>query len=222
MKVSVVVFDIDDTLYLEREYVHSGFRAVERSIEEGLGVRGFAAVCSELFESGSRGQVFDLALARLGVQADRELVMGLRDVYRSHDPDIRLEPDTTSTLARLHPRLALSAISDGPLLSQRAKVQALELNRWLSPILLTEEMGSEYHKPSSLAFEMVQKRFGVEKAALAYVADNPAKDFKGPAGLGWRTVRVQRSGGLHASEPSGDDIQVEIADLAELDSVLQI
>lgn len=221
MTVSVVVFDIDDTVYLERDYVHSGFRTVGRWAEERLGVQGFEAACSKLFEEGRRGTVFDDALRGLGVEPKPDVILALREVYRAHDPDIRLEPDAAFVLERLHPRIALSAVSDGPIASQRAKARALELTRWLSPILFTEEMGPEYHKPSSLAFESLERQFGVEGAALGYVADNPAKDFSGPAALGWRTVRVRRPGGLHAEEPSGDDVQAEMADLTELESVLE-
>ncbi len=52
------------------------------------------------------------------------------------------------------------------------------------------------------------------------MADNPAKDFVAPHRLGWRTVRVRRAGGLHAEEPSGADVDVEIAGLGELDTAL--
>ena len=52
------------------------------------------------------------------------------------------------------------------------------------------------------------------------MADNPAKDFVAPHRLGWRTVRVRRAGGLHADVSSGDDVDVEISGLAELDTAL--
>jgi putative hydrolase of the HAD superfamily len=220
--LSVVVFDIDDTVYLERDYVYSGFRAVGHWAGERLGVEGFEAACSKLFASGVRGTIFDDALRGLGVEPKPDVIVALREVYRAHDPDIHLEPDAVSVLERLHRRIALSAVSDGPITSQRAKAGALELSRWLSPILFTEEMGPEYHKPSSLAFESLEKQFGVQGVGLGYVADNPAKDFIGPAALGWRTVRVRRPGGLHAAEPSGEDVQAEMTDLRELESVLEL
>ena len=41
------------------------------------------------------------------------------------------------------------------------------------------------------------------------MADNPAKDFQGPAEAGWRpSVRVQRKDGLHRDDPLSDPGQV--------------
>ena len=49
-----VVFDIDDTLYLERDYVGSGFAAVGAWIEANLGFRSFSDRCWIAFRSGRR------------------------------------------------------------------------------------------------------------------------------------------------------------------------
>ena len=45
MKPVCVVFDVDDTLYLERDYVRSGFRAVGVWASRWLGLSGFAERC---------------------------------------------------------------------------------------------------------------------------------------------------------------------------------
>ena len=54
------------------------------------------------------------------------------------------------------------------------------------------------------------------------MADNPAKDFVSPRQLGWRTVRIRRTGGLHAEVAGGSDIDVELSCLDELLPVLGI
>ena len=61
-----VVFDIDDTLYLERDYVRSGFRAVGEHVARSTGVDGFSDLAFALFEQGLRGHIFDETLLRLG------------------------------------------------------------------------------------------------------------------------------------------------------------
>lgn len=60
-----VVFDLDDTLYLERDFVMSGFQAVERWAEQRLGIQNFAESCRQLFERGERQRVFDRRLPNL-------------------------------------------------------------------------------------------------------------------------------------------------------------
>ena len=66
--MALIVFDVDDTLYLERDYVASGLKAVDHEIESTLGVRGFYQQAWPLFADGLRGTVIDQAL---GCSQDR-------------------------------------------------------------------------------------------------------------------------------------------------------
>ena len=216
----LVVFDIDDTLYLERDYVRSGFAAVGAWARTELGVTDLGDRAWAAFEAGIRGRIFDDALAGCGVRANGSLVPRLVDVYRSHAPAIELLDDVRAWLAARPPDVALAVVTDGPLTSQRAKAAALGLTAWADPIVLTEELGSERGKPHPAAFERVEAATGLAGPACAHVADNPAKDFAGPRRRGWRTVRVRRKGGLHATVATGDDVDAEITGFAALDEAL--
>ena len=57
--IRCVVFDLDDTLYLERDYVRSGFFAVGRYLEERHDLQGFESAAWQEFEAGRRGDIFD-------------------------------------------------------------------------------------------------------------------------------------------------------------------
>ena len=46
-------------------------------------------------------------------------------------------------------------------------------------------------------FEEMAGRLGLQHSQLAYVADNPAKDFVAPNTLGWLTIRIRRPGTKH-------------------------
>src|SRR5688572_12114191 len=96
--VHTVVFDLDDTLYPEREFVHSGFRAVGAWLERDTGLKGFADQASALFENGRRGRIFDEALKALGHSMDSNLVAMMLEVYRAHEPQISLPPDSRAVL----------------------------------------------------------------------------------------------------------------------------
>jgi putative hydrolase of the HAD superfamily len=216
----LVVLDIDDTLYLERDYVRSGFAAVGAWARRELGVEGFGEQAWAAFEAGVRGTIFDDALAACGVAPEPGLVPRMVDVYRSHPPDIALLPDARAWLESVGPDVAVAAVTDGPLASQQAKAGALGLARWADPVVFTEALGPGRGKPHPAAFELLEREVGLSGGACAYVADNPAKDFGGPRRLGWRTVRVRRPGGLHAAVPSGDDVDAEITTLDRLDAAL--
>jgi putative hydrolase of the HAD superfamily len=215
-----VVFDIDDTLYLERDYVRSGFTAAGAWARTELGVADFGDRAWAAFEAGVRGRIFDEALASCGVPANGSVVSQLVDVYRSHAPAIEPLPDVSVWLAGRPADFAVAVVTDGPRASQRAKAAALDLAGWADPIVFTEELGPGRGKPHPAAFARVEAATGLAGAACAYVADNPAKDFAGPRSRGWRTVRVRREGSLHATAASGDDVDAEITAFAELDEAL--
>jgi putative hydrolase of the HAD superfamily len=211
-----IVLDVDDTLYLERDYVRSGFRAVGVWASARLGVEDLHERAWRLFEAGSRGHIFDDCLRQVGVDASPATVAEMVSVYRQHRPDITLTPDALRFLKALSGKTALAIVTDGPLESQTAKVEALELKRWADEIVLTAAHGPRFHKPSCRAFEMVSARIGVTGARCAYIADNPSKDFAGPKSLGWTTIRIKRDGGLHSSLRSDRNVDVEIHSFDDL------
>lgn len=218
-----VVFDIDDTLYLERDYVRSGFAAVGVWIEASLGFRSFSDRCWIAFRSGRRRTIFDEVLASYGVdeQEREDLVIQLVERYRRHYPSITLLSDADETIERLRDGHVLAALSDGPLDSQRAKVRALGLTARLERIVLTEELGPERGKPDPAGFKLIQEWADIAAGRCVYVADNPLKDFEAPWELGWLTIRVRRVGGIHQHLPSGPDVGVEVTNLSSLDQVLR-
>lgn len=220
MAAEVVVFDIDDTLYLERDYVRSGFEACGRWLDAERGLAGFGAAAWKLFTDGVRGDTFDRALAELGHAADAALVGYLVETYRSHDPDIAMLPDARRAVDGLAADHLLAVVTDGPETSQAAKARRLGTSDWAALTVLTATLPPGSAKPSPAAFELIECRLGATGDACTYVADNPAKDFGGPASLGWRTVRVRRPGQLHEHVPSGHDVTVQIGDLDSLLDVL--
>ena len=220
-RIACVVFDIDDTLYLERDYVLSGFRAVGRWLEESWGISGFEVVAKEEYRAGTRGKIFDRAFERLNVPHVSGLVAEAVTRYRRHRPGITLLEDAFAALESLCGCVQLAAVSDGPLESQEAKVRALALDRWLQPIVLTARLGEAFGKPHRRAFEVVEDACGFRGEACAYVADNPEKDFAGPKELGWQSVRIRRHGGEHSREPSGADVDIELTDLRLFTRVLE-
>src|SRR5207248_4702538 len=100
----------------------------------------------------------------------------LVDIYRSHRPNISLLPGVLQLLESLRSAsYRLAIISDGPVQSQRAKVQALGLEPLVDRILLTDEWGSDFWKPHHRAFELLESEWSCSPKELVYVGDNPKK-----------------------------------------------
>jgi putative hydrolase of the HAD superfamily len=193
------VFDLDDTLYLERDYVRSGFNALDAWVNTNLGLSGFSLRAWALFQQGARNHIFDRTLLEAGIKPDREIIVTMVDLYRNHLPHIQLPADADNCLRGVRGLVHVALISDGPEQMQRNKIRALGLVQTFEMVVLTSTLGTDYAKPHPKAFLEVQKYFGSGAHQYVYVADNPSKDFQGPRSLGWRTIRVRRHGGLYSS-----------------------
>ena len=209
------VFDVDDTLYLERDYVASGFNAVGLWAAQWLAVSDLEAHCVALFEQGVRSNIFDQALSSCGFESSPALIQALVEIYRTHSPHIRLACDVEESLPRIAARWPVAVLTDGPPAAQSAKVQALRVHGMANPVVLTGALGSGFGKPHPRGFAAIEKKVRADK--FVYVADNPHKDFAGPQALGWATVRVRRRGGLHyLAESTREWPDIEIPDFATL------
>lgn len=194
-----LVFDLDDTLYLERDYIRSGFDVLDAWARANLGLVDFSLRAWALFERGERGHIFDRILLERGIKPDRDTIETMVDLYRDHFPNIQLAPDADDCLRNARGQVHLALVSDGPQQSQRNKIKALGLAQSFETVILTSALGSGYAKPHPKAFLEVQQHFGATVQQYTYVADNPTKDFQGPRSLGWKTIRVRRHEGLYSS-----------------------
>lgn len=217
-----LVFDLDDTLYLERDFVISGFAAVGRMVARLTGERDVAATCMALFEAGERRRIFDRLLAeRPAIAAKGVGVPELVAHYREHFPDIGLAPDVVDYFAR-HPDASCGLITDGFVRTQWRKILALGLPPAIMHVRVTAELGEIYHKPHPRAFSEMETALRNGGPPPVYIADNPAKDFLAPNSLGWITVEVARAHRIHtAPAPSPQHAAMRvIGSFAELDDAL--
>lgn len=215
----VIVLDLDDTLYLERDYALSGYRAVGHWMRQRYGVARFAEGAERQFAAGNYTRIFDSALVELGIAPSPVLIAELVSVYRSHHPRIRLLPDAERLLEHRRGGCSLALLTDGFLAAQRNKVLALGLRRrgvW--PIVYTDVWGPAFWKPHRRGYDRIARHFDSSSARFVYVADNPAKDFVAPQALGWATIQVRRQDGIHRSNsaPPGAAPQATIDTLDEL------
>jgi len=197
------ILDLDDTLYLERDFVRSGFQAVYDYLNEQNIASSFYNTAWQLFQAGVRHNVFNQALDKEQIKFDNRLIEKLVDIYRHHTPDIRLAIDADEFLAD-HQNDQLALITDGNAAAQWNKINALELKKYFTSIIVTDDYGRDYWKPDQRVFEKVQGDKPPENCV--HIADNPAKDFIAPRELGWRnSIRIRRPLSLHEDLPTPSD-----------------
>lgn len=220
--IQAVVFDLDDTLYAERDYVRSGYRAVAEHVRNALGRdEAFEEWLWQRFQAAQASGAFDAMNEHFGLGLDTGSIAALVGVYRNHLPDISPRPGAVEVLRRLRRRCRLGLLSDGFLPAQRLKLDALGFAPMLDAVVMTEEMGRQCWKPAPDGFEAIRAMLGVAGEACAYVADNPAKDFIAPNRLGWQSVQLLCPGQIHSHNPAPKcgKPHVVIASLEELDSL---
>jgi putative hydrolase of the HAD superfamily len=222
--ITTVVFDLDDTLYDEIDYCQSGFKAVAQHLANKCGSTPAQTIFKSLwkqFSSGQRKNTFNLALQELGISFDNQLITELIDVYRNHQPDIKLPKESKDVLDMLQDKYALALLTDGFLPAQKLKVHALGLESYFSCTIYTEELGRQAWKPSELGFEKLIKELNITAETMVYIADNAKKDFIAPNKLGSSTIQLIRPLRIH-TETSNElfskakHVINEITDLPQL------
>lgn len=180
---AVIVFDLDDTLYPEYEFLYSGYKDVFSYIKQIVGLDFFEEAIN-LYHSGCPNLFFYLInkyqLDRYGI-TNEELIYR----YRFHIPKIKLYSDAAIFINKLVQNgNKISLVTDGRSVTQRNKLKALKIENNFKCIVISEEIGSE--KPSVENFKIVQASHGSN--SYVYIADNPNKDFIAPNMLNWVSV----------------------------------
>ncbi len=198
--IKAVIFDLDDTLFDEVDFVRSGFRAAARyiaTLSDSYSPDHVFNVIWKCFLTGERGSTFNLAVAELDLPSDLSLVGKLVEVYRTHTPTLTLPTDSRAVLEELKDTYTLGLLTDGFLPTQELKVQALGVEHYFKAIMYTEQLGREHWKPSPRGFEKILEILETRPEQTVYVADNETKDFIAPNRLGLLTIQLLRPAGLH-------------------------
>ncbi len=197
--VKAIIFDMDDTLYSELDYVRSGYRAIaSRLARPDWPAERIYDLMWHTFENGPRDRVFNIVLEKLGEADNPQVIAELVGQYRCHRPTLQLADSVKQLLSDLKPRYNLGLITDGFLPAQRLKIEALGIVENFDRIICTEELGREFWKPSTRAYKMMEQAFGVSGSQCMYIADNPGKDFVAPNKLNWHTIQVIRPDRVHS------------------------
>lgn len=188
-QIKGVIFDLDDTLYSEKEYVKSAFKAVSNylggSYEDKLW--GF-------FEAGK--PAIDELLGEIGRCDEKEEAL---KIYRSHKPNIHLYPGVVEMIESLKAKgIKVGIITDGRPQGQRLKIEALGLNELVDDIIITDELGGiQFRKPCDIAFRLLQIKWRLDPSNIVYIGDNPQKDFQAPQQLGMESIWFKNKDGLY-------------------------
>lgn len=188
--MDTIIFDLDNTLYSEKYYVKSGFKAVTKYLVEKYGYDSdilFSKIM-KIFNEDGRGNVFDRLINDLNLDED---ISTLVYIYRYHFPDISLYPESIPLLNNLKKNYKLALITDGRSFVQKRKVDALNIEKYFDIIVFTDILGETFWKPSIEPYKLVLSVLGCDASDAFYIGDDPYKDFKAPKKLGMKSIQVK-------------------------------
>lgn len=184
-KDSFIVFDLDDTLYKEIDFLKSAYRHIAFLLEEEIDDYIYEEMF-DLYESGE--STFDVIKEKYKFEMCIEEMV---HEYRYHLPMISLNEETELVLKELQKNdVSMGIITDGRGESQRNKLHALGILEWFEEVLISEEFGSE--KPDEANFKFYEEKF--PNRPFTYIGDNFKKDFISPNKLGWKTIGLLDDG----------------------------
>jgi putative hydrolase of the HAD superfamily len=214
--IEAVIFDMDDTLYPEKDFVSSGYRAVARHLSTCYDAP-YARVLDVMmstFERDGRGRVFPAVIEQY--LNGRVAVQALVEVYRRHTPEIALFPGHEQFLRSLRWQYRLGVITDGIPEVQRRKARALKLEKLVDGIVYTWDLQTE--KPDPSGFLLLSNQLGVPADRAIVVGDNPAKDCRGAQAAGMKSAWCRRAGAATVEDSEADHV---IGSLFELTGILE-
>lgn len=212
--VHAVCFDLDGTLFDDRQYVRAGLRHAGAHLETLAGVDLTDELVDAYFERGVTEGTFDTVLAERGLS--QEHVPELVDAYHANDGELEPFDDVERVLEELTDSYELGLITGGR--NGRDKLRRLGLEEYFETVLVTS--GRSDSKRDSAPFESVLDDLGVDPTAAAYVGDRPELDFPQPNRLGMLTIRVE-TGRYATAEATGSATPDEtVPSLGALPAVL--
>ena len=224
--IKAVIFDLDDTLISEKEYVRSGFRqvAINISDEYKLDMNEVYKLLLDTFEEDSKN-VFNRVFDKLNISYEIDDIKKLVEIYRGHKPEIKLYDDAKYILDTLYKKgIKLGMITDGYKITQRNKLEALNIEDYFECIVVTDELGREFWKPHRKSYEIMKNKLKLDYDEMVYVGDNLSKDFVTANKLGMKTVFINRIEGVYSGVEIDDEYlaSLEVTNLRKLESILNI
>lgn len=235
---SVVLFDLDDTLFAHRDAVADGIQRFARLLGGPYGALEageLVALWHDLeerhyheylagrldFEGQRQARARDFA-ARHGVTlSDEEASAWFASYFEHYVAAWSLHDDALPCLDALSlavPGVRFGLITNGDLAFQSRKVQTVELDRRIPVLIASGDVGVT--KPDPRIFHHACDLVGVAPAEAAYVGDRLRTDAIGAAAAGLTGVWLNRGGTTPAPEDAAEADALGVRRIHGLDELV--
>ena len=221
--IKAVIFDLDDTLISESEYVKSGFRAVSNYLEQQYEINNeiIYKELMHLYKENSKN-IFNRWFESNKIKYTEKQIKKIVKIYRQHNPNIEFYPDVLSTLKFLKENeIKVAIITDGYIETQKAKLKVINAYKIFDEIIITDELGKEFWKPHPKAFEIMKQKLGMDFDEMIYVGDNPEKDFYISSIYNITCIRIKREDGIYKDRDYKNNVKEKYS-IKNLNEIIQL
>jgi putative hydrolase of the HAD superfamily len=175
--IKAVIFDLDNTLYNENKFVHSGFKYVTSKYFDGS-KNIYKKLCA-LYDKSNQckitsasHKIFDQLLLELGTYS-KEKVMDMTYAYRFHTPLIELYSWVQPFLIELRAKhIKIGILTNGKTMPQYNKINKLSVQKFIDRYLICDILDFKYWKPHPLPYKILLNQLGIKPNQTIYVDDN--------------------------------------------------
>lgn len=188
----VVVFDLDDTLHKEINYLKAAYTHIAKELWGDKWHDRYEQMLSD-YNAGIN--VFEkICIERPDVELE-----GLLNMYRYDVHELTLDDEVREVLTQLKSEgVILGIISDGRKVTQMNKVETLGLTEWIDEAYIVINSDSKTFKPHPNGYELLIRSVLTKNIdrdlQYTYVGDNLKKDFIYPNSIGWNTICLRDDG----------------------------
>lgn len=215
----VLVFDLDDTLYKEIDFVISAFNY----ITEYLWKRNRVDVSNLAAELVKKKDflLYDEIISKLEISQHDFTLEKYLELYRFHYPKLDINNNLITMLKDLKENgFILGLITDGRSITQRNKLHSLQITDFFDSIIISEENG--FSKPHSFNYQQIEAQY-IDSDVFLYIGDNTDKDFNYPLiNDKWRSICVLDNGLNIHPQDSEFLIQNQIETIKEITNLRDI
>ena len=174
------VFDLDDTIFYEKNYVVSGFHAISKSLFEKRLINKKFNELINLYDN------FKDPLQEFGKQNRDINIDELIKIMREHSPKIKVRPGFKKFLNLLKENgNELGVITNGRKKTQQNKFHSLGLQQYIDLFIVSSEVKLE--KPNIKIFDLYRNQSNRKK--FIFFGNNPSLDLVPLENdVSWKTV----------------------------------
>ena len=193
-KINAVIFDLDNVLYDEKDYLYAAFNKIAAYLSERCSIsqeKIFEKLVTDFQNKTSMyPRLFNDLIADCGL--DQKLISEILTLFSSIKPDLKLYSGSEDLFLNLKKQnIKLGLVTNGSVKTQKNKVKLLNVERFFDSIIYAREVGAGKEKPDPEAYKLILADLGAKPEEAMCVGDNPFTDFLGAKKLGIKTVRLQ-------------------------------